>query len=75
MEPKVQSSMTSHFVISTRLSLQHQYQIRKNRQKLPVPADPPVFIAHPRPQGSQKLQLPEIPSEHKLRQELPMDWQ
>ncbi|MEY3226460.1 MAG: hypothetical protein ACK6D0_01135 [Planctomyces sp.] len=75
MEPKVQSSMTSHFVISTRLSLQHQYQIRKNRQKLPMPSKGTVFIAHTCPQGSQKLQLPEIPSEHKLRQELPMDWQ
>jgi len=67
--------MTSQFVISPRLCPKHQHQIRKNQQKLPVPADPPGFIAHPLPQGSQKLQLPEIPSEHKLRRELPMDWQ
>jgi len=62
-------------VISTRLRLKHRDLSEKIRQKLPMPAECPVFIGHTGLQGSQKLQLPEIPPEHKLRQELPLDWQ
>jgi hypothetical protein len=67
--------MTSHPVISPRLSLSDGDPNRKIRQKLPLRPERHVFIGRTCLQGSQKLQLPEIPSEHKLRQELPMDWQ
>jgi hypothetical protein len=47
----------------------------ENRQKLPVSANVASFIASRGNQGSRKLELPEISSERKLRQELPMEWQ
>jgi hypothetical protein len=47
----------------------------ENRQKLPVSPDTASFIASRGNQGSRKLELPEISSERKLRQELPMEWQ
>ena len=67
--------MAPYLVISSPYPTHMTRSTPENRQKLPVSANVASFIASRGNQGSRKLELPEISSERKLRQELPMEWQ